>query len=170
MVRMNILMSILLFGSVDLVKARDLTDTSGKQKYSLHFQATVIPQYHFDFHSPYAGQNSLQPSEPPRSSYTGTAYFAIKPFTNTYLVFNPEFAGGKGLSKTLGIAGFPNGEVYRVGDPTPTPFIARLYVEQRFPLSKRMEKTEDDQNQLAETTHKDFILMIRRSVMIHVHN
>ena len=160
MVRMYILMSILLFGSVEIVKAGEVTDTSRREKYSLHFQVTVIPQYHFDFSSPYSGQNSLQPSEPPRSSYTGTAYFAIKPFTNTYVVFNPEFAGGKGLSKTLGIAGFPNGEVYRVGDPTPTPFIARLYVEQRFPLSKRMEKIEDDQNQLAETTHKDFISLV----------
>ncbi|MES2003370.1 MAG: carbohydrate porin [Bacteroidota bacterium] len=130
------------------------------KKYSLHWQATFIPQYHFNFRSPYAGANSLMASEPVRASVTATAFLAYKPFKNTYLVFNPEAAAGKGLSKTLGIAGFPNGEVYRVGDPKPQPFIARLYVEQRFPLSKRKEYIEEDANQLAETTNKDYLSLI----------
>ncbi len=130
------------------------------KKYSLHFQTTMIPQYHFNFSAPYSGDNSLEPSEPTRTSFSGTVFFSYKPFKNTYLVFNPEAAGGKGLSKTLGIAGFPNGEVYRVGDPTPKPFIARLYVEQRFPLSNRQELVEDDLNQVAERTNKDYISVI----------
>lgn len=75
---------------------------------------------------------------------------------SAYIVFNPEAAGGKGLSKTLGIAGFPNGEVYRVGDPAPKPFIARLYVEQRFPLGNRMTTYEDDENQVAEKSNADY--------------
>ena len=69
-------------------------------------------------------------------------------------------AGGKGLSKTLGIAGFSNGEVYRVGDPAPKPFIGRLYVEHRYPLSNEMEKVADGINQIAETTNKDYISII----------
>ena len=133
---------------------------SKTKTYSLHFQTTFIPQYHFDFKAAYSGDNSLITSEPIRASISGTAFLNYKPFKHTYLIFNPEAAGGKGLSKTLGIAGFPNGEVYRVGDPKPKPFIARLYVEQRFPLSKRMEKVEDDINQLAETTNKDYLSVI----------
>lgn len=128
--------------------------------YSLHFQSTLIPQYHFDFHSPYSGDNSLLASEPTRASLSGTVFFAWKPAKHTYFVFNPEAAGGKGLSKTLGIAGFPNGEVYRVGDPKPKPFIARLYAEQRFALSNRKEKVEDDENQVAETTDKDYLSIL----------
>jgi len=69
-------------------------------------------------------------------------------------------AGGKGFSKTLGIAGFPNGEVYRVGDPTPKPFIGRLYFEKRFALSNEKIKVDDDINQIAETTSKDYISLI----------
>jgi hypothetical protein len=36
----------------------------------------------------------------------------------------PELAGGRGLSSTLGVAAFPRGEVYRVGDPTPSIIVA----------------------------------------------
>ncbi len=60
-----------------------------------YFQATFIPQYHFDFNAPYSGDNSLLPSEPIRASVSGTAFLSYKPFRNTYYVFNPEAAGGK---------------------------------------------------------------------------
>lgn len=155
------LMCILLTLSISVMAQQpmDSTAKSGK-KYSLHFQTTIIPQYHFDFPALYSGDNSLETHEPARTSFSGTIFFNYKPFKNTYFVFNPEAAGGKGLSKTLGIAGFPNGEVYRVGDPKPAPFIARLYVEQRFPLSNQKEKVEDDLNQLAEYTNKEYISVI----------
>ncbi|MFL9483927.1 carbohydrate porin [Chitinophagaceae bacterium LWZ2-11] len=130
------------------------------KKLSLHFQVTAIPEYHFDIKSPYAGDNSLLASEPVKTSVTSTIFAAYKPFKNTYFVFNPEMAGGQGLSKTLGVAGFPNGEVYRVGDPAPRIFVARLYAEQRFPLSSKKEQVDDDQNQIKEKTNKDYISII----------
>ena len=152
-------LSILVFLGVEAKSQKD-SSKSVEKKYSLHWQTTFIPQYHFDFKSPYSGDNSLMASEPTRASISATAFLSVKPFKNTYVVFNPEAAGGKGLSKTLGIAGFPNGEVYRVGDPKPKPFIARLYAEQRFPLSNRKEYVEDDLNQIAETTNKDYLSVI----------
>jgi high affinity Mn2+ porin len=129
-------------------------------KISLHAQTTIIPQYHGRFSAPYSGTNSLESAEPVRTSLSVSGFLAYKPFRHTYFVFNPEAAGGKGLSKTLGIAGFPNGEVYRVGDPKPKPFIARLYAEQRFPLSQRKTWVSDDQNQIAEYMHPDYISVI----------
>jgi high affinity Mn2+ porin len=138
---------------------KDSTLLSSK-KWSVHWQATIIPQYHFKFNAAYSGDNSLQTSEPTRTSFSTTLFLKYKPFKNAYILFNPEAAGGKGLSKTLGIAGFSNGEVYRVGDPTPKPFIGRLYWEQRIPLSNEMEKVDDDINQISETTHKDYISVI----------
>jgi high affinity Mn2+ porin len=136
------------------------SDTGINKKFSLHFQSTVIPQYHFDFASPYQGQNSVIPSEPVHASFTGTAFAAYKFANHSYLVFNPEVAGGKGISKTLGIAGFPNGEIYRVGDPKPKPYIARLYVEQRFPLSGAKEQVDDDANQVQEYSSKEYISVL----------
>ena len=109
------------------------------KKLSVHWQATIIPQYHFKFNSPYEGANSLMPKEGAKTSLTTTFFINYHPFKNIFLVFNPEAAGGKGLSKTLGIAGFPNGEIYRVGNPAPQPYIARLYAEYRMPFSKNIE-------------------------------
>jgi len=143
---------------VSVIGAFSQADSS--RKLSLHAQSTFIPQYHFRFQAPYTGDNSLVTTEPIAASISFTGFLNYKLSRNTYLVFNPEAAGGKGLSKTLGIAGFPNGEVYRVGDPKPKPFIARLYLEQRFPLSKRKEWVEDDLNQVAETTNKDYLSVL----------
>lgn len=153
----------MIFGATLFAGVSAQTDTSRKppvKKYSLHWQATFIPQYHFDFKAPYTGDNSLLPSEPVKASLSATAYLNYRPFAHTYLVFNPESAGGRGLSQALGVAGFPNGEIYRVGDPKPKPFIARLYLEQRFPLSKKTEQVEDDLNQVAETTAKEYVSVL----------
>ncbi len=144
-----------LYGTVQVFAQHD-----SSRRISVHGQFTFIPQYHASFSAPYSGLNSLETSEPIRASVSATAFLAYKPFRHTYLVFNPEAAGGKGLSKTLGIAGFPNGEVYRVGDPKPKPFIARLYLEQRFPLTGRKTWIEDDANQVAEYTNQDYVSVI----------
>ncbi len=127
--------------SFKILYAQDRTD----KNLSIHWQATVIPQYHFKFTSPYQGANCLVPKEGVKTSLTTTLFINYHLYKNTYIVFNPEAAGGKGLSKTLGIAGFPNGEIYRVGNPAPQPYIARLYFEHRFPLSdkKKVEALHD---------------------------
>ncbi len=140
--------------------AQNKTDSTINKRYSLHGQVTLLSQYHFDFKAAYSGYNSLVNSEPSASSASTTLFFNYKLADKTYFVFNPEMAGGKGLSKTLGIAGFPNGEVYRVGDPTPKPFIGRLYFEHRFALSKEKINVEDDINQVAEITNKDYLSVI----------
>jgi high affinity Mn2+ porin len=151
---------LVLFFALELLHAQNDTSSKSNKKLSIHWQATVIPQYHFNFKASYSGDNSLQTSEPTRTSFSTTLFLKYKALKNSYIVFNPEMAGGKGLSKTLGIAGFPNGEVYRVGDPAPKPFIGRLYFEHRFPLSSEKEKVEDGINQISEITNKDYISVI----------
>ncbi len=130
------------------------------EKASIHWQTTLIPQGVNNFHSPYSGENSFLPTEPIRTSFTTTLFAAYKPFKNTYIVFNPEMAGGKGLSKTTGIAGFPNGEIYRVGNPAPQPFVARLFAEKRFSLNEEKEFVEDDINQIKEKTNSQYISIL----------
>jgi len=136
------------------------TDTSANKKFSIHVQSTVIPQHSFNFTSPYQGANSFLPGEPTRTSFTATVFAAYKFAEHSYIVLNPEIAGGKGLSKTLGVAGFPNGETYRVGDPKPKPYIGRLYLEQRFPLSGAKEQTDDDVNTVKEYNNKEYISVL----------
>jgi high affinity Mn2+ porin len=71
--------------------------------------------------------------------------------------FDPELSGGEGFSQTTGIAGFPNGEVYRVSDPKPHIYIARLYLKQIFPLSEESQIPGEKLNILNGNLPKSFI-------------
>ncbi len=117
--------------------------------YNVHGQSTVIAEDHDAFHDPYEGNNSLRRHEPTRTSWTGTLYFGAKlPWQGGEAYFNPEVAGGEGFSGVLGIAGFPNGEIPRVGTPEPEAYIARLFYRQTFGFGGKTEKVEDGPNQL----------------------
>jgi high affinity Mn2+ porin len=116
--------------------------------FSAHAQATLVTQAHPPFHSPYVGPHSLLPEEPSATSMTGTLFLAARLWHGGELVFDPEVAGGRGLSGTLGVAGFPNGEITRVGVPEPTPYFARLYFRQWCGFGGEEEKVEDAPNQI----------------------
>ena len=116
---------------------------------SVHEQGTVVIQRHPTFNSPYVGPNSLLPVEPGAVTETGTLYLDARLWRGADFVFDPEIAGGRGLSGTVGAAGFPNGEATRVGLVQPTPYIARLFFRQTIGLGGEWEKVEDGPNQLA---------------------
>jgi high affinity Mn2+ porin len=58
---------------------------------------------------------------------------------------------GFGLSNTLGIEGFPNGEAFRLGTRTPDAIIARLFLRQTISLGGESETVNDDELDLAGT-------------------
>ncbi len=119
----------------DLVNGQTRNDSIRDNPwYSLHFQSTVISQQHPGFHAKYAGRNSLDSTDEFHSSVSLTLFFTARLGKSTLVHFDPELSGGEGFSQTTGIAGFPNGEVYRVSDPKPHIYIARLYIKQIFPL------------------------------------
>jgi high affinity Mn2+ porin len=136
-----------LFGYAPL-HAQFIKDTGIQKNWSLHIQATVIPQYHFNFTAKYTGNNSLQTSEGTKTSFTNTYYIGRRLWHNAAIYFNPEIAGGEGLSKATGIAGFPNGETFRIGSSAPKLYVARAYIEQKISLNNATSLTEDDLNQL----------------------
>ena len=123
--------------------------------FSAHAQATLVTQKHGEFTSPYIGPHSLIPAEPARTSMTGTVFLDMRVWqdggNSTEMVFDPEVAGGLGFSGVQGIAGFPNGEITRVGAPEPVPYIARLFLRQTWCLGDETEKVEDEANQIAGT-------------------
>jgi high affinity Mn2+ porin len=118
--------------------------------YSVHEQATVVTQTYGPFRSPYVGPNSLLP-RPAEQATTATAtlFLAARVWEGGEIVFNPEMAGGVGVSGSTGIAGFPNGEATRVGQPAPTPYIARLLFRQTWGFDGPGEAVEDAPNQVA---------------------
>lgn len=124
------------------------TDSS-IQKVNYHFQTTYIYQYKPAFHSPYSGTNSLIGTEEKQNSLTATLYVGARLWKGAELYINPEIAGGSGLSGAYGLAASTNGETFRVGNPAPTLYLARAYLVQTIALQRRVEKLEDQANELA---------------------
>ena len=128
--------------------------TSGKndtnRKWTFHFQQSMVNQWHERTHFAYQGPSSLDSIAETRLSMTTTMFIGRKLWNNGAIYFSPEVTAGNGLSFTHGIAGFTNGEIYRVGNPNPTPFIARFYYQQSFALvGSEYENREDGINQIA---------------------
>ena len=126
-------------------------DTTSAEGWSVHFQQTIVAQYHPDFSAKYSGTNSLQTSEPAQTSITSTFFVGRKLWEYAELYLSPELAGGNGLSGVNGIAGFPNGETFRIGDPTPRVTLARAFIKQNISLSDENVTVEDKQDQIAGT-------------------
>jgi len=119
--------------------------------WNYHFQFTGILQGHPPIHAPYRGTNSLAADYEQAYSVTSTLFLGRKLWKGAAIYFNPEMAGGAGVSKTVGIAGFPNGETFRIGDPAPTVYVARIFLRQHIFLDKEhFEDIPDDDNQIKE--------------------
>jgi high affinity Mn2+ porin len=126
------------------------------RNWSLHFQQTLINQWHNNLTTPYAGEYSLANRESAKLSYTSTLFIGRRLWKGAAVYFNPEVAGGSGLSGARGIAGFTNGETFRIGDPAPNLYLARLYLRQVFALGTATDVDEDDLNQLAGTSPRRY--------------
>jgi high affinity Mn2+ porin len=84
-----------------------------------------------------------------------TIYADFRLWRGAEFLFNPEMSGGKGLSRTLGVAAFPSGIVYRVGDPAPAVYLARLALRQTFGLGGGKVANDRGPNELAGTRDRD---------------
>ena len=135
-------------------------DTLKEQRYNFHFQETTITQYKPGLSAPYTGLNSLSTTQETATSITTTLFGDARLWKGAEAVFDPELSGGSGLSKTTGIAAFPNGETFRVGSSTPGIYIARLYFKQTFEWGKDKDTITDDQNQLAGLRSKRYFSFV----------
>ncbi len=106
-----------------------------QNNWSIHFQQTVISQHKPPIHAPYAGTNSLSDTAETQNSLTTTLFIGRRLWHGAALFINPELAGGSGLSQARGMAGFTNGECFRIGDPAPAIYMARMFVRQDFALT-----------------------------------
>lgn len=150
---------IFIIAELQLVYAQIDQDSAKMNKWTNHFQLTVISQNHFAFKSLYSGNNSLSDTaEYGATSITSTLFLGRRLWKGGAFYFNPEISGGKGLSSSLGVAGALNGETYRVGNPEPQIFIARAYFQQQIPLGHTSyENIADDANQIKGMVPSDRI-------------
>ncbi|RFM25624.1 carbohydrate porin [Deminuibacter soli] len=127
-----------------------LDSTAIKNGWTMHFQLTAVSQSHPSFKAQYSGPNSLVDSaEKGLLSVTTTLFAGKRLWKNAAVYFNPEIAGGSGMSGAKGIAGFPNGETFRIGNPAPALYVARAYLQQHIALANATYvQANDDINQV----------------------
>ncbi|MDB4996900.1 MAG: porin [Myxococcaceae bacterium] len=132
--------------------------TKGEEEhFSIHFQSTMATQYHPAFSAPYSGKNSLSPDAETATAFVSTLYLDGRLWPGGELLFNPELSGGKGMSQARGVAAFPSGIVYRVGDPAPALYVARLAISQTFQLGGGKVSNLAGANELADTRDRDVL-------------
>lgn len=123
----------------------------GTQAWNLHGQSTAVYQFHPAFTSPYAGPNSLEASNNGKETVDFTLYAGVRLWSGAAAYADPEIDQGFGLSNTLGVAGFPSGEDYKVGAHHPYFRLPRAFVRQVIDTSGggRTASLDDEANQLA---------------------
>lgn len=124
-------------------------DRSEAENWAVHGQLTNLTQRHPSFRSPYSGVNSLDASGRTEETTDITIYAGARLWTGAQLWLNPEIDQGFGLSNTVGMAGFPSGEAYKVGANRPYLRLPRAFVRQEFPLAGETQTIEGAANQLA---------------------
>ncbi|HEX4740882.1 MAG TPA: carbohydrate porin [Caulobacteraceae bacterium] len=119
------------------------------ESYALHGQTTFTDQFHFAFHSPYQGPNSLSPDAEGRETWDVTIYDGYRPWTGGEFWVAPELDQGFGLNNTFGIAGFPSGEAYKIGEAAPYVRLQRIFFRQTIDLGGDRQKIDSGLLQLA---------------------
>ena len=108
---------------------------SESSRYWISGQANIVFQWHPSFPAPYTGPHSLRPVSESATSRVLTLYlgYELTPTTEVYL--DIESSGGHGLSNSVGLAGYPDLDIVRVGLVSQKPYVARAMIRQVIPLT-----------------------------------
>jgi high affinity Mn2+ porin len=137
----------------------DSPETTKPEIYSIHGQFTNVTQYHSRFASPYRGPNSLDPGNRGNETIDLTLFLGLRLWQGGEVYANPEVDQGFGLSNTLGLAGFPSAEAYKVGAADPYVRLHRAFFRQSFDLGGTEQPLAADANQLGGTRSSDNLIV-----------
>ena len=135
------------------------TEAVAPEAWNLHGQATFVKQFHPSFTSPYQGANSLTPDRNGEETTDLTLFLGVRLWDGGALYINPEVDQGFGLSNTLGVAGFPSGEAYKIGQSEPYFRLPRAFVRQRFDLGGQATTLSPGPNELGGTQTADNVVL-----------
>jgi high affinity Mn2+ porin len=113
------------------------------QTWNWHFQNTDIGQGDFGFPAKYSGPNSLNSGGEAQETVTMDLYAGARLWRGAEAHLDGLMWQGFGLSKTLGIEGFPNGDGYKAGTQIPNFMFARLFIRQTIGLGGEQETVPD---------------------------
>lgn len=129
------------------------------EAWAVHGQLTNVTQRHNRFRSPYAGTNSLDSLGRTEETTDATLYAGLRVWTGAELWLNAEVDQGFGLNNTVGVAGFPSGEAYKVGANRPYLRLPRAFLRQTIALGAPSESVEAAANQLAGAVSADSVVL-----------
>jgi high affinity Mn2+ porin len=101
----------------------------GQERFAIHGQATYVVQATDDFASPYSGRQSLSPHTN-NETVDVSLFLGARLWRGAEAWVQPEIDQGFGLDGTLGVAGFPSGEAYKVGANHPYYRTPRCFMRQ----------------------------------------
>ena len=123
---------------------------SESSRYWISGQANIILQWHPSFPAQYSGKNSLHSGAENATSRLFTLYLGYQLTGTTEVFLDAESAGGRGISKALGLAGFTNLDVVRNPTLGATPYLARAMIRQIIPLGD--DRVEEERGPFALAT------------------
>jgi high affinity Mn2+ porin len=126
--------------------------------FSIHGQFTYVEQDTSRFNAPYRGPNSLTPNNGAETT-DATLYLGAKLWPGAEVWLNGELDQGHGLDDTLGAAGFPSGEAYKVGKNQPYFRLQRAFVRQTFNLQGDSQQVDAAPNQLRGSQSNDRVVI-----------
>ena len=124
-------------------------DSHEPSNWEISGQTTYLPQAYPSFRAPYSGPNSLSPAGQAKATWSSSLFLNAHLWDGGEVYFNPELLQGFGLSNTVGLGGFSNGEAQKSDFPTPRFNPSRLYLRQTFGFGGEQETLESGPNQLA---------------------
>ncbi len=127
------------------------------QTFAVHGQFTYTEQSTSDFNAPYAGPNSLSPDKG-AETVDATLFLGRRLWRDAEIWIVPEIDQGFGLDNTVGVAGFPSAEAYKVGKNQPYLRLTRLFVRQTLNLEDQREVVEPSQLQLGGSQSADRVV------------
>jgi high affinity Mn2+ porin len=98
-----------------------------------------------------------------RETLDATLYAGLRLWPGAELWINPEIDQGFGLANTTGIAGFTNGEAFKLGASYPYARVQRAFVRQTIDLGGEIQRAEADISRFSEShTANRLILTLGR--------
>jgi high affinity Mn2+ porin len=131
------------------VTVADKSAEVAAQQWNWHVQNTDIVQYHPGFPARYEGPNSLHNFNELKETVSLDLMVGARLWPGAETHIDGLMWQGFGLSKTLGVEGFPNGEAFRLGVRVPNVTFSRVFLRQTIGLGGETEKIEDDAFHLA---------------------
>ena len=126
---------------------------------NFHSQFTATWQGYPAIRSPYQGPNSLPGGGEAREVMDATLFAGFRLWQGAELWVDPEIDQGFGIGNTHGLAGYANGESYKLGFATPYARVQRYFVRQTIDLGGETQKVEADINQFAGTQTADRLVL-----------